>query len=208
LSVRLRFFPAGVNNPAAWKRFDRTLALQNWRFIKSVHDAMTYEHITVDKYDLGNEGISSGNKPALTYASYIWRQYTAAFGANDTVGFSLVCDKDCAANFAAFPSVYGPAWNFPPVFDLHIYGQCGDGYLPTARDEYVAAADYTATKGWTQGWIIGETCYDDGETANLLAAAHNELPSQVLFYIQQWPYYFNKVIDVPYEYSAYSRQGF
>jgi hypothetical protein len=208
LAVRLRFFPAGDNNPTSWELYDPVHAAQNWSFIQSVHNAMTAHGLSLDKYDLGNEEIGGGNKSALAYAAFLWREYTALYGSSDTVGFSVVCDANCTANLAQLPNVYGPLSNFPPVFDLHIYGQCGNSTLPTAQSEYVSAVSYTQPRGWTQGWIVGETCYDDGETAEALVEAHNQTPQQVLFYIQQWPYYFKRAIGIPYDYRAYSSRGF
>jgi hypothetical protein len=208
LAVRLRFFPAGENNPASWTIYDYGHAAQNWSFIQSVHNAMTAHGLYLDKYDLGNEAIVRGNKLALGYAAFLWREYAALYGTTDAVGFSLICDANCSASFAEFPKVYGPASHFPPVFDLHIYGQCGDSTLPSARNEYIDAVNYTKRRGWTQGWIVGETCYNDGETAAALLEAHQETPEQVLFYIQQWPYYFNRAISIPYDYLAYSSRDF
>jgi hypothetical protein len=185
LGVRLRFFPQGPNNPQKWTTgVDWTHAIQNLNFIYSVHDAMTSNGLYLDKYDLSNE-MMVANFPYITqYTSWLWGQYTLKYGNSDTVGFSASCDNNCVANLSMMPQVYGTT--FPPVFELHIYGNCLDPNQLNAHDAYLNGWNYLQQHGETQGWIIGETCYNDLNTSEQLYAAH-ETAGNVVFFLQQWP---------------------
>ena len=55
---------------------------------------------------------------SLQYDHKLWENYTATFGKNDTIGFSIIPTSD---RIGQIPGVY--KYNgYPIVLDLHIYG--------------------------------------------------------------------------------------
>jgi hypothetical protein len=213
--ISLRFLPQGVNDPYEWARtnsYDFARASHNWTFIQSVVDGLN--GIYLDKYDLGNEEIPPSNTwfgaapgpwngaIVIQYASWLWSSFTAKYGTANTFGLSVACGDDCTQKLAQFPNVYGG--NFPPVFNLHIYGQCAPGTSQTAQQIYLNAWNYLRGRGWGQTWVIGETCYDDYNTGRLLQPAHQQAGNTV-WYLLQFPY--PPSATMPLDYSQYISTG-
>jgi hypothetical protein len=203
-SVRVRFVPLGPNDPYTWTQFNSTVAAHNWRFIETVHAGLS--GLRLGRYDVGNEEIAGSNFPiVLQYATYIWGQYTDAYGVSDTVGFSIPCGDTCAANISSFSTVYDS--NLPAVFDFHIYGNDCPGIVNTVNQTlpvdqiYKIILNALRSRGWTsQGWIIGETCYNDPEVAKRFLKARQQA-GNLLDSIEQWPPI--NLTSVPLEYANY-----
>lgn len=195
--VRLRFLPQSVNNPLNWSSYDSVHATQNFNFITSVHNAMTSGGFYLDKYDLGNE-LTNALPLVEQYAHWLWLQYVSYYGSgNDTVGFSIACGSTCTTQLSAMPSIYAYPTNYPPVFELHICDGANTGA------DYLAAWNYLSTRGFTQGWIIGETCYNDATAAQQLYNARLSAGNAV-FYLQQWP---DSSFDAPRDYTNFITYG-
>jgi hypothetical protein len=165
----------------------------------------------MDKYDLNNEGVPPSNtwfgnnywNGAIVeqYLQYIWGLWIEHYGSSDTYGFSVACQNDCTSRIGQFTNVYGST--LPPVFDFHIYGQCLDPTQPTAYQTYLNAWNALKPKGWTQGWIIGETCYNNSTAASLLSSAQAQA-GNTLFFLVQWP----STGVVPMSFNNYIADGF
>jgi len=141
----------------------------------------------------------------LQYAAYIWSQYTDAYGTSDTVGFSVPCGDACSANISSFATVY--SGTLPAVFDFHIYGNDCPGIVNAVNQTLPVDQVYNVilsalqSQGWTsQGWIIGETCYNDPNVAQRLLKAHRQAGNR-LDSIEQWPPV--SLTRVPLEYGNY-----
>jgi hypothetical protein len=202
--VRVRFVPLGPNDPYTWTEFNNSFAAHNWRFIQTVHAALS--GFRLGKYDLGNEMIAGSKYPVvLQYATYIWGQYTDAYGKSDTVGFSVPCGDACSTNISSFSTVY--SGTLPAVFDFHIYGNDCPGIVNTVNQMLPVDQVYNVilralqSHGWTsQGWIIGETCYNDPNVARRFLKAHQQA-GNLLDSIEQWPPI--SLARVPLEYGNY-----
>jgi hypothetical protein len=104
--------------------------------------------------------------------------------------------------------VYGD--NLPDVFDVHLYGDDrgnGDEY-----EQFVAADNAMKQRGYTQGWIIGETYYADPTAAANIRRAITDT-DRTVFYLTQWPWTrANACPDVdvapPTNFQPYLDQGF
>ena len=189
-SVRVRFVALGPNDAYTWTQFNSSVAARNWRFIQTVHAGL--RGLKLGKYDIGNEMIAGSKYPlVLQYATYIWGQYTDAYGASDTVGFSVPCGDACSSNISSFSTVYGST--LPAVFDFHIYGNDCPGIVNTVNQMLPVDQVYNVilsalqSHGWnSQGWIIGETCYNDINVAQRFFKAHQQA-GNLLDSIEQWP---------------------
>jgi hypothetical protein len=209
--VRVRFMPQGPSDPFSWSTYDAMHATQNWNFIQSVVNGIQYG---VDKYDLGNEEIYNGFQPLATYTNWLWTQWVNTYGLSaypgyNTVGFSIPCDDFCANKLASMSTVYNVAGTLrlPPVLDLHIYGsQCpGQTTSKTAYQQYGDAYNYLASQGWGGiGWIIGETCFNDSNTASMFQQAMSIHANQIYF-IQQW---FADLNTLPTQYNNWAAYNF
>jgi len=142
---------------------------------------------SLDKYDLGNEELMPGSVYEQ-YLQFIWGQYSTTFGNADTFGFSVGCDGACNSRLGLLRTVYGQ-YGYPPVFDLHIYGNaspCSNTGNPTAYQEYTSAWQFLHSEGFNQPWVIGETCYNDQTTAQDVLSAQ-QYTGNTLQYLVQWP---------------------
>lgn len=155
------------------------------------------------KIDLFNEGLLSSSYPNMgLYARRMWADYNQAFGKNDTVGFSVGCDWNspvlpCSQQLAYFSTIY--AGNDPVVFSFHLYNN--------VYTSWTNAWTTLSSQGRTQGWIIGETFYNDSSNAQQFASAHSA-SNNVVFFVTQWPLQRNNAnINPPVDFSAYSAYG-
>lgn len=171
---------------------------QNWGFLRSVRAIVAASGIPY-WMDLQNESLTFGSRD---YARRLWRDYTQAFGASDTVGFSIIPDP---ANIALIPDIY--QGHLPPVMDVHIYGS--SPYGDPGQTLRGVSGDL-ARQGFGGPLIIGEEFYNDATEAQSLAAVLPGLGRQVLFSIQ-WPLARGGVGPqnvIPLEFSAYHAAGF
>lgn len=169
----------GANDPTTWKSFDQTLYNQNRDLIYNLRPTIAAAGISY-RIDLLNEGIpTTGQNVLLTYTQRLWSDYTAKFGKNDTLGFSVIGSEP--ARVARIKEVYGS--NQPFMFDFHFYGNASsDEY-----SQFVAADNSVKAQGFgSQGWIIGETYYND-KTASQNISSAIKATGRTVFYLTQWP---------------------
>ncbi|MDX3191655.1 hypothetical protein PV458_24855 [Streptomyces sp. MN03-5084-2B] len=206
--IELGFFPIGAADPHDWTQWNESQYQENRSIVEDVRSVVRAAGLPY-QLDLLNEGMPmSGQTTLRDYAKRLWHDYTAAHGKADTVGFSMtVWIADRARQI---PDVYGG--DVPHVFDVHLYGDDngnGDEY-----QQFVDAHNELASKGYHQGWIIGEAYYDDATAADGIARAIRDT-GQVVFYLTQWQLSrsdgcADKTVDVapPVSYAHYLADGF
>lgn len=204
VEVEIAFGPQGPNVPLSWSSWNEAMYQENWNLIYNLHPIIANAGIAY-RIDLMNEGTPTSNQSMLLrYAQRLWADYTYRFGKNDTLGFSIIAEN--LDRIAQIPNVY--RGNLPYLFDLHFYGN-------SSRDEYsqfVNARNRMRRMGLSQGWIIGESFYNDPVAANNLRRAI-DATGQTVFFLTQWPLTRSRRcsdVDVapPSGFDNYSVQGF
>jgi hypothetical protein len=197
--IEVGFFPVRDNSPPLWAEWHETLYRENFSIIADLRPIIAGAGMPY-RIDLLNEGIPAPSQPVvMQYVRRLWSDYTANFGSDDTVGFSVI---PSAARISQIAAVYGGV--VPKAFDLHPYDNAGS-VLANAH------AELTRMGLGQIPWIIGEAYYDDGKEAQEIAdmAAHTR--HRILF-LTQWPLSRNrscKDIDVtPLEFTHYRSRGF
>ncbi len=209
------FFTSTTNDPSSWPTYwSYTYPYEGYyqedlSFILNVRSIFAASQINY-KIDLQNEGVftlDSSYTNRNTFARRLWSDYTSAVGKSDTVGFSIVCDwylqgRACPDVLADLSNIY--VGNDPVVFSFHFYDN-----LYTS---WVNAWSQLAQQGRTQGWVVGETYYNDSYTASEMASAYgwSLTEGQTLFGVMQWPLQRGTGLNVnpPVDFSAYIAQGF
>ncbi len=201
--IEFGFFPQGINNPAAWSAFSEDIYQENWNLIFNLHPIVAAAGMLY-RIDLLNEGTPTSGQAALrAYDQRLWTDYTLVFGRNDTLGFSVIAsDVD---RISQIPVIYGSSRPF--LYDMHFYGGA-----QTENQEFIAANAEMNTLGIHDGWIIGETFYNDATAASGLQAAITST-GHTVFYLAQWPLTrSSSCSDVnvapPSAFSAFAAQGF
>ena len=203
--VIVGFFPQGPNNPARWTTFQPDIFEENWQIIANLRPLIAGAHVHY-YIDLGNEASPGARQPIiLEYCQRLWNRYAAAYGTQDTLGFSIIPGP---GRLQLVPTVYGesPFGNHGPphVLDLHFYKD--------AAARFVSAHAALQAAGYRQPWILGESYYNDSAEAQALRQAIRTTRQKVLFLLQ-WPLSAEAACrDVslapPVDFSNYSQQGF
>jgi hypothetical protein len=203
--IEVAFLPIGDDDPHGWSAMDESAYREDWGVISNLHPLIADAGIPY-RIDLLNEGMPMSDESVLrSYAQRLWSDYTAAFGRDDTVGFSMtVWIADRATQLAA---VYGS--NPPDVFDVHLYG---DDWNGDEYKQFVDADQQMTSLGYHQQWIVGETYFDDGAAADGIRRAIADTGRQVR-YLTQWPLTRQrKCADVdqapPVTFAAFQSDGF
>lgn len=165
--------------------------------------------------DLGNEYIPPSNLTGCAkdiiegtattqgYLRFMWGRYVANYGAQDTVGFSVIVGNswDADNRLARMPQFLSP---LPAVYSLHSYTGSGDIYGGLRR-----AYQVTGNFG-RRPWIIGETDSRSTAAADSLRRFILDTPQQSVLYVLQWPG-FNCTTEaecLPLDFSAFTSRGF
>jgi hypothetical protein len=168
------FGPLGDNQPFGTS-FPGQLYQDNWTVIQSVRPILLNAGIPYT-IDLFNEGIPDPEQTQLiAYTQLLWKDYTAAFGSGDTLGFSIIANNP--SRLPQIPLVYGS--NPPSVFDLHIYENPGATF--TTALATLAQLGYRSVD-----WILGEVFYDDPISAEEFRTAMTSQGRPIRFLVQ-WP---------------------
>jgi hypothetical protein len=179
VEIEVAFFPIGADDPHGWDDWQESSYREDWSVIQDLHPLIAAAGIPY-RIDLLNEGIPTASEPVLLrYSHTLWAAYTRAFGATDSVGFSMTVPL--TDRVPQLPAVYGS--HPPAVFDVHLYGSFWHG------DEYQQFLDADAAMtrlGYHQPWVIGETWFNDPDAATAIdrAIARTDRPVR---YLTQWP---------------------
>jgi hypothetical protein len=196
--------PLSPSNPGGWDSWQQDLYDENWQLVQKVHDLVVAARLPTYRIDLGNELTpSTGQSLVVRYDKQMWQDYTAKYGRDDTVGFSV--NSNDPGQIPTVFKVYGDAP--PPVFDIHVYG---DEY-----NQFVGDDQQLRRQGYgTQPVIIGESYYNDPTAADGFAKGSKDSGRRIL-YLTQWPKTRANApqcdqVDVapPLDFSAYRAAGF
>ncbi|MFI9383790.1 hypothetical protein [Kutzneria sp. NPDC052558] len=201
--VTVAFNPIFANSPSGWRSWQQSLYEENWQLVQKVHDVVTAANLPY-RIDLGNELTpSTGQSLVVRYDQQLWQAYTAKYGRDDTVGFSV--NSNDPGQIPNVAKVYGD--NPPPVFDIHIYGDEYNQFV--GDDQQLRRQGYGA-----QPVIIGESYYNDPAAAGGFARGSKDSGRRIL-YLTQWPKTRANApqcdqVDVapPLDFSAYRDAGF
>jgi hypothetical protein len=201
--IELGFFPQGINGPTSWSAFSEDIYQENWNLIVNLHPIIAAAGILY-RIDLLNEGTpTSGQTVLRQYAQRLWTDYNLVFGHNDTLGFSVIAsDVD---RISQIPVIYGSTRPF--LYDMHFYGGA-----QTEQQEFLAAHAKMSSLGIHDGWIIGETFYNDATAAAGLQSALTST-GRTVFYLAQWPLTRTSTcadvnVAPPSAFSAFTSHGF
>lgn len=202
--VEVAMHVLGPNNPNEWDTFHEDLYQENWQLIQNIRPIVAESGVHY-RLNLGNELTPApGQDMTLEYAQRLWNDYTAAYGKEDTVGFSVIGMRP--ERIAQIPKVYGD--NPPNVFDFHFYGNDE----ANEYQQFVGAHRQMRDMGYEQGWVIGETYYDDAEAAANIRRAVDDT-GQRLYWLTQWPLTRDRNCDhvdvtPPADFGAFAEHGF
>ena len=189
VEIIVSFFPTGdYNDPAAWLSYKEENYQENWNVVFNVRPIIAASGMLY-RIDLHNEAIPTSSQTALLqYTQHLWNDYVYSYGKNDTVGFSIntdtTQDRLDQLSIVYGDSIYGNH-GAPYLFDLHIYGlepKTQKNTFQIFQNAYNKIHPYFPG----QGWIIGETSYNDFEEAQDLNLAITAT-GQIVFYVAQWP---------------------
>lgn len=187
----VKFVPIGdispVNWTGSWSAAHQSFYEEARAFIFSAKDVLDRSGVFY-RIDLMGEGMPPGqpgtNAPYYPnwsrYVSQLWGDFVLLYGKNNTVGYSVPVGFDIDARVRHFSYVYGQ--NLPYLFSFHIYGDSASA----AYSDFVRVDGLVRANGYTQGWIIGETFFNDLGTAQSLRNAVTAT-RRTVFYIAQWP---------------------
>ncbi len=147
--------------------------------------------------------IVEGTANSPGYLRFLWGRYVAAYGNQDTVGFSVIVGNtwDADNRLARMPQFLSP---LPSVYSLHSYTSSGDitGGLNRA---------YQVTGNFgRRPWIIGETDNRSTASADAIRSFIVNRPQQQVLHVMLWPG-FNCTTEaqcLPLDFSAFSSRGF
>lgn len=206
--VEVVFHVLGPNDPNQWQSWNEDLYQENLQLIRNLRPIVEDSGLLY-RLNLGNELTPAPNQPqTLQYTKRLWQDYVSEFGREDTVGFSIIGSRP--ERIANIPAMYGDK---PPyLFDFHFYGdENADEY-----QQFVNAHNQMRDMGYNQGWIIGETFYNDPTSAENLRRAINDTGREV-YWLTQWPWQREArdtggcehvSISPPADFDAFLDQGF
>ncbi|GAB3456248.1 hypothetical protein GCM10027570_37540 [Streptomonospora sediminis] len=202
--VEVAMHVLGDNSPNNWDTWNEDLYRENWQLIQQIRPIVRESGIHY-RLNLGNELTPAPNQPqTLAYTQRLWDDYTAAYGKADTVGFSIIGSRP--ERIAAIPEMY--RGNPPYLFDFHFYGDdSADEY-----QQFTAAHRQMADMGYEQGWVVGETYYNDAAGADRINRAIADTGREV-YWLTQWPLTRDRGCDhvdvaSPAAFDAYTGAGF
>jgi len=120
----------------------------------------------------------------------IWRWYRAAYGVDDSIGFSFLAGTGTLRNRVrhmkyVYDDMYPGAW--PAHLAIDVYGEPGHDAADQLVDFMGLANHYGVSYGFTvDDFIIGETWNNDPDVAARLASAI-AATRQPVRYLLEWP---------------------
>jgi hypothetical protein len=179
------FGPQWTNDPIGWpdNHYDPSLFDENWQLIRFVRPLVKQYGPPSVHFDLLNEGAPSdylATKVQLeSYLAQMYSNYVDAFGNQDVTVSSIVGANDQSRISNLIDTLRSSGRPLPTWFEIHIYG--------ATPLEDLRATDATLTaKGLMQPITIGETYYNDSETAaaikTVIASASRPITEVI-----EWP---------------------
>lgn len=202
--VLFRFFPIGNISPSD-SSFQPALVDAYWNLIEQVRPVVAAAGIAY-RIDLGVELAprDSNNSLLPTSERYkypantqwsgavrtLWQRYFAAYGRNDTVGFSFFTDTNPDnLRWRVRHMRYVYEGNYPYLYAVDIY----PSDTLNAASKFIAfhdamvREDSNGNLGWRDaGWIVAEVNYEDPLIAADISSAIAATGRHV-FYLTQWP---------------------
>lgn len=208
--VLFRFFPTDNINPSqpafpSYGSINYAARVDEyWNLVRQVRPALVASGLAY-RIDLGVELAPRDSNPTWiperdrykypaneTWSRTVrtlWQRYLAAYGAEDTVGFSFFVDDDQnRARSRVRHMRYVYEGRYPPVFALDLYA--GELYDEGAKfrlmDGFMTSQNPDGANWGRAGWILSEAYYEDPLAAEAIAAAMADTGRLVL-YLTQWP---------------------
>ncbi|OQY19608.1 MAG: hypothetical protein B6I35_11460 [Anaerolineaceae bacterium 4572_32.2] len=178
------FFPIGAYNTAfEWQVWNEQAYQENWQLIVNLRPIIAEAGVPY-LIDLMNEGAPLAHQVMLCeYVRRLWRDYNAAFGKEDTLGFSII-GSDVVRYTTLVDILDETGYGRPQVYAVHLYEHFASDF--ERLDETMRAS------GDERPWIIGEVFYNDAEVAQSLADLST---TRVVQYVLQWPVTANRGCD-------------
>jgi len=177
--VVFRFALQGSTNPGSWEAWNEARYQENWRFTESTRAIVLEELAASDikvRFDLGAElgGLTKGQ--LTPYLERFWKQYTEAYGTQDTVGFSYAT---APGRVAEMLRVYDLAGKRPEVLAVDLYERAYERMVNVAEEARAAGIERPRI-------IVLETFYNDAQALRELQRAQRDCGLDYL-YLMQWP---------------------
>jgi len=193
-------FQGGGSGPESWDKWNEVQYQRNWKVLASTRDIIEKTlHGGKMKvmYDLGAEiaGLDNGQVPR--YCRRLWKDYTQAYGKDDTYGFSMALHPGRTKNLL---EVFEEVGVYPDAYSLDVYIHIQE-WLGAAGREFAEAGIKNPRI------IIQETFYNDPQALAELQEIGKDFGFEYL-YLMQWqlkrgqkiPHF---SVDYPAEYDAY-----
>jgi len=192
--VLFRLYPQGNISPSS-ENFDRDLIDAYWNLVVALRPPLASGSIDY-RLDLFVEGMPRDrgtpwppgtpvNEDWSEAVRWLWQQYTANFGAADSIGFSFLLDDDrdrLRMRVRHMDYVY--QGNPPDTIGLDVYA----GSSLSESDKVVHFAKYASQFGYQDlDWIIPEVHYEDPVAAEGISSAIAAVRPTVRW-LSQWPW--------------------
>lgn len=222
--VTFRFFPQGNMNPASeW--FVPATTAKYWDLIVAMRPALVASNMDylidlmvegaprdIDENWIPDVWMYPDNIEWSNAVRFLWRQYSSAYGAADTVGFSFLTSFGSArARVRHMPYVYEGV--YPDTFAFDFYGHDAGGSFFSEAELFLNMENLMGDYGHDgSSWIITETFHNDPLAAAGLGSAIAATGQEVL-YLTEWPLDRGASCDAvsvppPYQYDVWSMYGF
>lgn len=177
------------NSPDSWSSWDERKYQRAWGFIVDARNAA--REVVIEKglsqklshpnsilmFDLGGEmgGVTGGK--IVDFMKRIWRDYSSAYGVDDTVGFSFAW---APGRFSTQLGVFNSLGVYPKHWAFDIYA-----------DFYGSISSLMSEMGVfkNQPIHILETYFNDAITASHVSQSMNSIGELNLQFLGQWPLY-------------------
>lgn len=144
---------------------------------------------------------SKSNRVWQEYVRKLWLNFNIKFNREESLGFSISGDAAVSSRISNLNNVYSGL--YPYLLDFHFYDD--------AYNRFIAADNALRSRGLNHGLIVGETYYNDRQSAEALANAISDTGREV-YYLTQWPWSRNSscsdVDVVPADFDHYIINGF
>jgi hypothetical protein len=173
----VRFGPQGVSSPKDWGAWNQTMFDENEAFVFGVRSVIESCSMKARRvYDLALELAGRTDTPlAQRYCTQMWKDYVAANGSGDSCAFGAPAVPEFVGNLIDW--LKAASLPLPAVYSLDCY--------PDVAKKMTRLRDTLAKRGEAgKPVILGETYYNDAQTANEIRQTKALLRLQSFY---QWP---------------------